>query len=185
MPSCSKARNPRGIELTFTEADHKYVSVIDGKTIDYISVTTIIGKYFPPFDPTGEITKRCAVKEGITVEELQARWKQKSINSCKFGTRVHECCEDIELGRELRNKPLDEREEKTFPNAINMAKKLKQTIDILGVEKLVFDDRLQIAGTIDLLGKSRKNDDYLIIDHKTNEKIEKDNSYNKFCLEPI
>lgn len=185
MPSCSKAKNPRGVELTFIESDHSYKSLIDGKEISYISVTTILGKYFPPFDPTGEITKRCAIKEGISVEELQAKWKKKGADSCNFGTRVHECCEDIELGRDLRNKPANEREEKTFPNAVKMAQKLRQSIDIIGVEKLVFDDRLQIAGTIDLLGKSRKNGDYLIIDHKTNEKIEQFNTFKKFCLEPI
>lgn len=114
MPSCSTSKNPRGIELTFTEADHKYVSVIDGKVLNYISVTTILGKYFPPFDPTGVITARCAKKEGITVEEIKERWAAKGRESCRLGTRMHEVCEDIELGRELRNTAENEVEQKTF-----------------------------------------------------------------------
>jgi len=49
-----------------------------------------------------------------------------------------------------------------------MAKKFRQSIDILGVEMIVFSPRLRIAGTIDLFAKSRKDGSYLIIDHKTN-----------------
>ena len=41
-------------------------------------------------------------------------------------------------------------------------------VDILGIEKIVFDHRLKLAGTIDLFAKSRKDGSYLIIDHKTN-----------------
>ena len=98
---------------------------------------------------------------------------------------MHECCEDIELGRELRNKAENEIEQMRFNNAIKMAKAFRQKLDIIGVEKLVFDDRLQIAGTIDLLGKSRKNGNYLVLDWKSNASIEQDNKYNKFGLDPI
>ena len=95
-------------------------------------------------------------KEGITVSDLKERWAAKGREICRLGTRMHECCEDIELGRELRNKAENEIEQMRFNNAIKMAKAFRQKLDIIGVEKLVFDDRLQIAGTIDLLGKSRK-----------------------------
>ena len=36
-----------------------------------------------------------------------------------------------------------------------------------------------------MLAKTRDKDTYLIIDHKTNKTIEKENKYNKFCLAPI
>jgi len=98
---------------------------------------------------------------------------------------MHECCEDIELGRPLRNVAENPIEQKRFDNAIKMAKAFRQRLDIIGVEKLVFDDRLQIAGTIDLLAKSRKNGNFLILDWKSNEKIEQYNVFNKFCLNPI
>ena len=39
MPHCSTARNPRGVEIVFTEEDHKYTSVINGKQINYVSGT--------------------------------------------------------------------------------------------------------------------------------------------------
>jgi hypothetical protein len=98
---------------------------------------------------------------------------------------MHETIEDILLGNKLRNSPEDITEKARFDNAINIAKKIKNSIDILGVEKIVFDHRLKIAGTIDLFGKSRKDGSFLIIDHKSNQIIERDNKYKKFCLDPI
>ena len=142
MPATSKSKNPRGIEIVFTEADHKYLSIVNGKEINYTSVTCLVGSCFPQFDPTGAIAERCAKKEGITVAELKERWAAKGRESCRLGTRMHECCEDIELGRELRNKAENEIEQMRFNNAIKMAKAFRQKLDIIGVEKLVFDDRL-------------------------------------------
>jgi len=49
-----------------------------------------------------------------------------------------------------------------------MSRKIKDRLDIIGVEKIVFDEQLQLAGTIDFLGKSKKDGTYIIIDHKSN-----------------
>lgn len=187
MPSCSIAKNPRGHEIVFTEDNHSYRSVINGKEVSYISGTTFLGKFFPQFDPTGEITARCAKKEGITVQEIKEKWAAKGRESCRLGTRLHELCEDIELGKPIRNTPENEIEARRFANGKNLATKLKSSIDILGVEKIVFSHRLPtpIAGTIDLFGKSKKTGEYLILDWKTNASIEQENKYNKFCLDPI
>lgn len=186
MPGSSRAKHPSGYEIEFFEDSHIYKSVIGGVEIKYTSGTGVIHNCFPPFDPSGEITKRCALKEGITVDELKARWKEKADASCIFGTRVHECCEDIELGRsELRNKPENPKEEVVFKNAITMAKRFHSGLDILGVEKIVFSPELEIAGTIDLFARSRKDGSFLIIDHKTNQTIDRENKWNSFALPPI
>lgn len=186
MPGSSKAKHPRGYEIEFFEDSHIYKSTINGREIKYTSGTGVIHSCFPPFDPSGEITKRCALKEGISVEELKAKWKAKGDASCKFGTRVHECCEDIELGKtELRNTPLDGREKIVFKHAVGIAQKFRQRLDILGVEKIVFSPDLQIAGTIDLFARSRKTGDFVIIDHKTNQTIDTENKWNSFALPPI
>ena len=127
MPGTSKSIHPKGWEITFEEETHVYSSIINSKTIKYTSGTSVIHRCFPEFDPSGEIAKRCAMKEGISVEELKAKWKAKGDASCKFGTRVHECCEDIELGKPvMRNKPETPREEVVFKNAVSIAKKFRQ-----------------------------------------------------------
>ena len=188
MPGTSKAKHPKGYEIEFFEETHLYKSIINGREIKYTSGTGVIHNCFPPFDPSGEITKRCALKEGITIEELKAKWKAKGDASCKFGTRVHECCEDIELGKsenELRNTPIDEHEKIVFGHAVNIARRFRQQLDILGVEKIVFSPDLEIAGTIDLFARSRKDGSYVIIDHKTNQTIDTENKWNNFALSPI
>ena len=185
MPGTSRAKNPRGVTIEFEEASHIYKSLIDGLEVKYVSGTTFLGKYFPPFDPTGIITARCAKKEGITVEAMKEKWAAKGRESCRLGTRTHETIEDILHGNTLRNTAENIVEQRRFDNAIKVATKLKNTIDILGIEKIVFDDRLRIAGTIDLFAQSRKDGSYLIIDHKTNAEIEKENKYKKFCFAPI
>lgn len=186
MPGTSKAKHPRGVEIEFFEDTHIYRSLINGREIKYTSGTGVIHSCFPEFDPSGEITKRCALKEGITVEALQAKWKAKGAEACEFGTRVHETCEDIELGRDkLRNEPRDEKETRTFKNAVIMATKFRKQLDILGVEKIVFSPELEIAGTIDLFARSRKDGSYIIIDHKTNKSIDRENKWGNFALEPI
>ena len=186
MPACSKAKNPQGIEIIFTEEDHRYTSIINGKEIEYISGTTFLDRYFPEFDPTGEITERCAKKQGVSVKELKKMWRDKADKACVFGTKLHETVEDCRLGREYRNSYNDQKEKICFEYAKKVGKKLLKSLDIIGIEKIVFNPELKIAGTIDLLGRSKKTGKYIIVDHKTNEKtIDESNKYNSFCLDPI
>ena len=188
MPGSSKAKHPHGWDIEFFEDTHKYISYINGEEITYISGTQFLHKYFPPFDANGEIAKRCAAKEGTTVEAIKEKWAQAGREASTLGTRVHECCEDIELGKtenELRNTPQNPKEERMFANAVKIAKKFYNQLDILGVEKIVFSPTLRIAGTIDLFARSRKNGCYLIIDHKTNKSIDIEDKWNKFALPPI
>lgn len=185
MPSCNKAKNPRGIEIIFTESDHKYRSVIDNKELIYVSGTQFLGKYYPQFDPTGEIAKRCAMKEGCTIEQIKAKWSAAGKLACELGTRLHETCEDVLLKQPFRNQARDDEEKNRFKHGIAMSQRIYEKCNILGVEKIVFSDRLKIAGTIDLLAQSKKDNTYLIIDHKTNKSIDRDNPYKKYCLDPI
>ena len=182
MPGTSKARNKKGVIITFTESDHRYTSIINGKEINYISGTTFISKFFPKFDPTGEITKRYAFKHGLSVETVKQLWKEKADNSCIYGTKIHECMEDRLSGQELRNKPENDKEIKAMKNAEILSHKIIERAKIEGIEKIVFDPELQLAGSIDLLIKSKKDNKFWICDYKTNEKIVTENKYNKFGL---
>jgi hypothetical protein len=186
MPGSSKAKHPRGWDIEFFEDSHKYVSVINGQEVKYISGTQFLHKFFKPFDPDGEIARRCAVKEGCTVDEIKEKWAKAGREASALGTKVHECCEDIELGRkELRNKPTNDKEAKMMEHAVSMAKRFYSGFDILGVEKIVFSPSLKIAGTIDLFARSKKDGTYIIGDHKTNKSIDLEDKWNKFALPPI
>ena len=187
MPACSKATHPSGVEIVFTENDHRYSSVINGKELEYTSGTTFVHKFFPEFDPTGEILRRKAAKLGKTPEALKAEWDANRDASCVFGTKCHSVCEDILLGRTCRVQAENEKEKLVFENGRKVAEKFRAGLDILGVEKIVFNPYLPrpIAGTIDLLARSRKNGDILVLDWKTNKQIDKENKWNKYGLDPI
>lgn len=185
MPATSTATNPHGITISFEECGHKYSSIINGQKIIYSSGTQFLGKFFKPFDEDGSIAKRCAEKEGISVEELKAKWAAAGKAASGFGTRVHELCEDTILNRPIRNTPVNPKEELTFKYASSAAAKLRDNFEILGVEKIIFNEKLKIAGTIDLFCKKKDEDVYYILDWKTNKKIDIVNNYGQKALEPI
>ena len=184
MPGSIEFTNKRGLKILFEEDTHKYSSVIDGKEIVYTSVTSVIHKYAKPFD-ADKIAPFSAKKAGVSVEEIKRQWAEAGKRACIFGTRTHEICEDIILGREPRNSAKDLREEFVFKHAINMAKALKTKVDIISPERPVFDVKLKIAGTIDLLAKSKKDNSYIIIDWKTNATIDSENKYGDKMLFPL
>ena len=188
MPGSSKAKHPSGVEIEFFEDTHRYVSLIKGQEIVYSSGTQFVHYFFPAFDVDGKIAERCAAKEGCTVEEIKAKWAKAGREASTLGTKVHECCEDIVLGKaenELRNKPDNPKEAKMMANAIKMAKRFYSGLDILGVEKIVFSPTLKIAGTIDLFARSKKDGTYLILDWKTNKAIDVEDKWNTHALGPI
>lgn len=229
MPMSAKARDPRGIEINFDEATHRYWSVLTDRipllnpeavirrgpepfpaflpgmapeaekapepapqpmkdvkiTVNYISGTTFVNHFFPPFDPDGKIAEATARKRGISVEQLKFEWKQNSAAACEFGTRVHETAEDTFYRRPYRNSPRDQREMAVFTHARNTALRIMEGFDVLGVEQIVFDIQYQLAGSIDLLARSKKDGTIWIFDHKTNKKIERTNRYGKKGLYPI
>lgn len=182
MPGTSRATNPKGVQITFDEQSHIYSSIVNGLQVKYTSGTQFCGRFFPEFDPTGEITKRCALKEGLTVEQIKEKWAAKGRESCRLGTRMHETCEDVFNGTPFRNKAENEIEQRRFNNAIKMSQKIKERLDILGIEKIVFDHELKIAGTIDFYGRSKKDGTLVLIDHKSNAEIDVENKYNSFGL---
>lgn len=185
MPSCSTAKNPAGIEILFQEDTHEYSSIINGEKIIYTSGTTLVGKFFKPFD-ADRIAPFSAKKLGITVEEVKERWRKAGEDASRFGTRCHEVCEDTILGRDLRNSPENEKEKLTFKHAVSAATAIRNKFEVVGVEKIVFDHRLKIAGTIDLLCRSRVQKNlWYIFDWKTNKEILSENKYREHALDPI
>ena len=183
MPGTSTSTNPSGIKITFEEKTHKYWSVIDGKELRYVSGTTFVHKFIPEFDEM-RVSAMVAKKRGVSQQEILNEWHQKRDESCFFGTKVHETAEDVLTGRPFRNTPQNAKEEIVFNRAKAFATKFKNELDILGVEQIVFDHRLKLAGTIDLLARSKKDGSILVLDWKTNQTIQTKNNFEK-CLFPI
>ena len=53
-------------------------------------VSTFIKRWTRPFDPDGEVLRKCAAKEGITPDEMKAIWNKKGEESIAKGNAIHE-----------------------------------------------------------------------------------------------
>lgn len=215
MPGTSRARNPRGYEIEFDEATHAYTSLVNGHitptgavvvgsggvagqdgedpcvVVRYTSVTSFVGHFFRPFDAAAA-SERVAAKRGVSPAVVRAEWEANKIAACTFGTRVHETCEDVLRRRvgpdgrwAFRNRPNGERERRVFSAAFRAASRVAETCDVLGVEQVVFDVDCRLAGTIDCLARSRKTGRLVILDWKTNARLDESSPWGDKALDPI
>lgn len=162
MPGSKKVKHPvLDCEITFTEETHSYMDKFD---IPYCSVTQLVHKAFKPFN-VEETAKRKSIETGIPVEQYLAQWEAAGLKAARNGTRCHENCEQQILGNYNNlHKPENEDERIRFRAAWHQVESLKKEFDSMEPEKLVFSPRFQVAGSIDILAKTK--DEYAIIDWK-------------------
>lgn len=154
--------------VKFDPIQHAYT---DEKGNRLISCSQLIGKLHPPFDPDGTITKKYAVKNGMTVDEVKAKWKATNIESCDYGTTVHAELEHYIETKQVRESPYKHFTEQ-FSSLLYKGK--------LFSERMLYCLENMIAGTADLIefGQGLVNID----DFKTNKKLEKGNFWNRYML---
>jgi len=188
MPGTSIATTPDPNRIIqFTESDHKYVAKDKNDKLikELISVTTLIGNYFPKFD-ADLMAPKVAVKRGLSVEQIKAEWKQAGEEASRYGTRVHEYLEDLIRGVKPRNIPENDKETKVFGYAAQLARKIKSRFTDFKPEKIVSDVQLGIAGTIDLLCRDPRGDgSVVILDWKTNKQIRMIDQFGKKGFGPV
>ena len=76
--------------LYFEEEGHRYT---DTNNNEYLSVTTMIGKYYPQFDEH-YWARRKAKEQGKTEKQIKAEWAKIKEEACKRGTHQHNNLED-------------------------------------------------------------------------------------------
>jgi ATP-dependent exoDNAse (exonuclease V) beta subunit len=128
------------IVVTFDDKNHKY---FDNLGREYISVTRLIHSERPEFDAL-EIAKKVTRIQGskyyqMSVHEVVQKWA----NSAPLGTSLHGKVEQY-----INEKVITE--DKLFRPCVEQFAKLKFTGKLMS-EKLVFDEDLLLAGTVDLL----------------------------------
>ena len=151
--------------IVLNRENHSY-KLLSQPEIAFTSVTTFLDHFFEGFDAE-KIAKKLVANYSKyadrTVESLMKEWD----DAAKYGTIVHDEIEDwIKNGTEPKD-----------IKSINgkrwlMNYKSKFDIDVLS-EIIIYSTELQIAGTIDILAKDTKTDEYIIIDWKTSKKINK------------
>jgi ATP-dependent exoDNAse (exonuclease V) beta subunit len=163
------ASHPKGIQIEFFPEPHQYVA--GGETLT--SVTTLIQKWFPQFDAE-EVAKKKAAREGSSWAALVAEWDRKRIEAADFGTKIHLMAEKIlqEKDERAADHMAETEREKAYLVAIKESLvRVGRGYEVVESEKIVFSSTKKVAGTIDLLLRSKTTGEFVIGDWKTNREI--------------
>jgi len=175
--------NPSGEFVTFHEKNHLYVT---GSGQKLTSVTTFINSFFPKFDAQ-KISIAYAKKHNMNQQDVLDMWKQKGFHASKLGTAVHNYCEGIMTGTdvEYERKHDDQKRFETLLKTSDTAcAALKSKFEVIAAEKIVFSVDLGLAGQIDLLMRNPENGNIIILDWKTNVRIQESNFFQN-ALSPL
>ena len=170
--------------VVFNNESHTYIRNKKQLT----SVTTFIHNFKNEFD-SDFFSKKIALRDNKTQEQVLKEWSDKAKKSCDIGTAIHKIFEDYtnKKYRIISDNLIFDFLDLPIEYTIEFLEKSKIAINFINdffitnrlipihSEYIVYDNNL--AGQIDLICKD-KNDNYYILDFKTNDKIET-YSYNK------
>lgn len=176
---------------TFYEDTHTYY-YHDRKVKQ--SVTQFIKKYYPEFD-SESISKKYALKHGLTQEEVLAEWKRKGDISALSGTAIHTWLENAKRGKVLKidfssadelgiGKEVRDRFEILLPKAQAFHKDTLGKLYPIQLEFTVGMEDL-IAGNIDCLCWNEHAQEIQIWDYKNTKEISQTNYFNNYCNPPF
>lgn len=170
--------------VSFDERTHSYF--LGKKRLK--SVTTFINDFKNEFD-SDYWSKIIAERENVTQEEILIRWKKKAFKSTEIGTAIHKIFEDYTNNKysKLNDSFIFDYNilEDDFLIEFNSKRNISikfindffetKRLTPIETEFIVYNEFL--AGQIDMICKD-ENDNFYILDFKTNSEIKKD-SYNK------
>lgn len=171
--------------VIFNSDNHTYLK--NGKYLT--SVTSLIAKFKNEFD-LDYWSKKIALRDNKSQEQVLKEWSDKAKKSCEIGTAIHKIFEDyVDKKYSVVNEnlmfdflELEDSYYEDFTNKKNTAIRfiqdffIKERLTPLFTEYIVHNDL--IAGQVDCICKNKEGEIF-IIDFKTNDKIET-NSYNKY-----
>ena len=154
----------------FDEPSHTYT--YDGKII--YGVTSFLERFIKQFD-SEYWSKKKAADEGVTQEEMLARWDAKRDRSCELGHNVHNYIENFyekgitDLTDDVQANERIEKFKAIYESRLNK-------LESIGSEIRVLSKVWGLAGTID---KLYLFDNTIIVgDWKTNQKIKTDKDFS-------
>jgi hypothetical protein len=152
--------------IAFDEETHKYIHPKDETgNAEYISVTTLIERFFP-FDLKRYIEKK-ALEENRTEEDVLIEYLMIRDEAAEKGTFLHNQIENY-----LKENEFD-------PGSVEFDLFLKfyheeikkRNLVFFDAEKMIFSNKYNVAGTIDCLFKKNDCDDYIMLDWKRSKKL--------------
>lgn len=181
------------MSITFTAENHKYQSTDPNEKIDWLSVTSFVGKFKQKFDPIAQSIKSSKNKKskwyGIDPEVIRQKWDDETNRAINAGSKYHDQREKdlIEIGTIQRsgvNIPI-------FPPIYNGAIKespSQKLVEGIYPEHMVYLKSAGLCGQADRIEVVQNLVN--VYDYKTNKEIKKagykkwDGSVEKM-LDPI
>ena len=161
--------------IVFNEKEHTYTN--SNTEEQYISVTTLLGKYKTPFDKDKH-SLRVAEREGVTQEMVLEMWQKENKKATDRGTKIHKLMENyVSFGEKTEDYDwLYKSYDKVTSYSVDKFKKIYS-------ENLLHNDEFKIAGTADLI---YDHGDYFTIgDFKTNKKFNYSSDFNEHFKDPV
>ena len=153
-------------DVAFDEETHKYIHPKDNTgNAEYISVTTLIDRFFP-FD-VRRYVERKAVEENRTEDEVLAEYERKRDEAAEKGTLLHNQIDSFFKCKDFKS---NSKEFNLFLKFFNDEIKTRN-IEFIDAEKKILYDEHNIAGTIDCLFKNKDTGNYIILDWKRSTKL--------------
>ncbi len=173
--------------VAFEEESHVYHHAKDATgNAEYISVTTLIDRFFP-FDMDRFIQTK-ARREERDEEDILNEFIEMRDEASETGTFLHEQIEHFLKGEPYKtsknltdgNKRIDISKEFEMFKVFHQQIVLKKGFEFIEAEKVVLLDDYNVAGTIDALFKKPNKDEYLIVDWKRSKKLVVDGHPKKY-----
>ena len=174
-PELNEKYKEPNLELDEEKHEYKY------KGVTLTSVTTLLDKYKLEFDEE-KLSLKTSEKTGRTQQEILDEWNKKKEYSQVLGTSVHLYAEELVKGS-ITSKPVDDYDTKLRLVVDNYFKEHTGLVPIASELRVVLPV-YKLAGTIDLIMKSKENEKVFLYDFKTSKEITT-KSYNKKLLEPL
>jgi ATP-dependent exoDNAse (exonuclease V) beta subunit len=162
--------------IAFEDESHSYFDTETGDQLT--SVTTVLKQWKQDFDED-TVSNRCAIKEGVSQDEILERWSIKRDLACELGTYLHQGLEDSMNGLKPEldfNKYAKAKIVQRFIKEVLEAGKIEPVL----VEPIAYSLEHGIAGQVDLVGKTSKG--IFVFDWKTNEEMKTSNFYQQMKI---
>ncbi len=152
--------------IAFDEESHKYIHPKDETgNAEYISVTTLIERFFP-FDLKRYIERK-AEEENRTEDDVLDEYLLMRDEAAEKGTYLHN---QIECFLKKDKFDSDSLEFELFLRFYNKEIKPRNLL-FFDAERMIFSDKYNVAGTIDCLFKKTDKDEYVMLDWKRSKKL--------------
>lgn len=179
-------------DYEFIDETHTYY--YKGEKVS-ISTTGLIHEYSNEFDKW-EMSANVARKRGISQLEVLEEWRIENLHSTIKGSMIHEFAQSLWEGKdyifkydnipdEINIRRLQEELLVMSNQAVNFYKDYKDLYDLVGCEIYLGVPDFDECGATDMLLKNKFTDELLVIDFKSNKRIDYESFGHKKMKVPL